>query len=521
MSILSFTFLLFLAVSLVIYYLVPKRIQWWVLLAASVVFYCLAGIKYIAFIAAATVISYLSGLFMARLFDKQKAALAGMEKVLQKPYKEQMKKKRRGVLLLSVIAILAFLAFLKYYNFAAENISFLLGLFHIHGLPALSLILPLGISFYTFQIVAYLIDIYRGKIGAQRNFAKYATFVTFFPQVTEGPIARYDKLAPQLFGGNKLEFDNLRYGAQLMLFGFFKKLVIADRLAMLVNTVYDGKTPFPGYVYILATALFSIQIYADFSGCMDIVTGAAQMFGIHLTKNFNHPYFSKTMPEFWRRWHISLCDWFRDYVFYPVSASKFSLKLNKNARKAFGNSVGRVLAFCFPILVVWLLTGLWHGAKWNYVMWGLFHAVILMLSTGFTPVIQKLNKRVHLKTDCFSFHLFQMARTYVICMAGRVFFRADGVGAAFGIFSGMTKNWSVPVDIFSLGLDKPDFVVSILSILALLVVSNLQEHMKVREALAKQNLVFRWAVYFAAIFIVLIFGMYGPSAVTTFVYEKF
>jgi Predicted membrane protein involved in D-alanine export len=521
MSILSLAFLVFLVITLVAYYLVPKRIQWWVLLAASVVFYCFAGIKYIAFVAAATIISYLSGRIMTRMFGKQKAALVGMEKEKQKPFKEEMKKKRRRVLVLSIIAIVAFLAFLKYYNFTAENVNFLLGLFNVHGLPALSLILPLGISFYTFQIVAYLVDIYRGKFEAQRNFAKYALFVLFFPQIIEGPIARYDKLAPQLFRENKLEFDNLRYGAQLMIFGFFKKLVIADRLALFVNTVYDGKATYPGYIYVLATALFSIQIYADFSGCMDIVTGAAEMFGIHLAKNFNHPYFSKTMPEFWRRWHISLCEWFKDYVFYPVSASRFSLKLNKKARNAFGNGAGRTLAFCFPILTVWMLTGLWHGSEWNYVAWGVFHGILLILSTIFTPPIQKFSKRLHLKTECFSFHLFQMFRTYLLCMVGRVFFRADGFMSALHIFSDMTKQWTVRVDLFSLGLDKPDFVVALLSIVVLLVVSNLQEHMKIREALARQNLVFRWAICLTAIFIVIIFGIYGPTVTTTFVYEKF
>ena len=520
MSIISLAFLVFLGITLIVYYVVPGRIQWWILLAASVVFYLYVGVQYIIYITASVIISFFAAQFISLLNEKQRMESAEMDKTEQ--YKARMKQKCRRMLVPAVIAVISFLAFLKYYNFVIENLNAVLSVLQVQKIKSLNLVLPLGISFYTFQIIAYLVDVYRGKCKAQRNFAKYALFVFFFPQITEGPIARYDQLAPQLYAQRKVSYDNLRYGAQLMIWGFFKKIVIADRLALFVNTVYGNDAKYSGPVFILATVFFSIQMYADFSGCMDIVTGAAEMFGIKLMKNFNHPYFSKTIPEFWRRWHISLSSWFKDYVFYPVSSSKLSLKINKNARNVFGNTAGRIISSCFPILVVWMLTGLWHGAQWNYVVWGLSHGIFIILGIIFAPFIQKINVLLHIKTLSFGWRVFQMIRTFLICTAVRVFFRANGLFDAFDIFAKMFGRSKVPGGFFSQGMDPADFVVAIIAMLILLTVSILQERMSIRETLGKKNIVFRWTFYFAAVFAVVIFGVYGSSNTgSNFIYEKF
>ena len=278
--------------------------------------------------------------------------------------------------------------------------------------------------------------------------------------------------------------------------------------------------------FFVATAAFSIQIYADFSGCMDIATGTARLFGIRLAPNFLRPYFSKTMPEFWRRWHVTLGNWFKDYVFYPISISKFSLDLNKKARKRFGNEFGRIVSSAIPILAVWLLTGIWHGPDWKYVTWGLFHGILIMLSMIFTPYNEKLVQKLHIKTECFSFRLFQMGRTFLLCCLGRVFFRADDFASAIGILkracTGIGWYRLANGKIYNYGLNQANMTVVIVAMLVLLTVSILQEKMDVLEALKKQNLVFRWVLIYALLLAVVIFGMYGPGYdPSAFIYEKF
>ena len=522
MSIISLKFLAFLTITLFAYYIVPRRFQWWVLLIASGVFYALAGIQYIVFVAASILISFFGAKLISELLTRQKMESEGMEKTERRRRKAEVKRKCRGILVCNLTVVISFLAILKYSNFAIVNFNVLLSALNAPRLSTLDLVLPLGISFYTFQIVAYLVDVYRGKFKAEQNLARYALFVLFFPQITEGPIARYDQLSPQLFGQKEFDYDNLRFGAQLMIWGFFKKIVIADRLALMVNNVYGNEAKYSGPVFLLATAFFSIEIYADFSGCMDIVTGAAEMFGIKLAPNFNHPYFSRTIPEFWRRWHISLSSWFRDYVFYPVAASGLSLKLNKGARRFFGNKAGRIISSCFPVLVVWMLTGLWHGAQWNFVAWGIFYGVLIILSMVLEPVYRKLDALLHIRTESFGWRLFQMVRTFFICTIARVFFRANSLPDALLIFSKMFGAWRVPGGFFSLGMDRADFAVAVVSMLVLLTVSILQEHMNIRKRLSERSLVLKWGVYLTALFVVIVFGVYGSTnSGTSFIYERF
>jgi len=311
----------------------------------------------------------------------------------------------------------------------------------------------------------------------------------------------------------------------LMLWGYFKKLVIADRIGILVSTVFDNWNDYSGFVLIVATLFFSVQIYADFSGFIDIARGAAEVLGVHLPQNFNHPYFSKTMPEFWRRWHITLGTWFKDYVFFSVSVSGFCLKLNKLFRKRFGNRIGRAASACIPILAVWICTGIWHGAAWKYVAWGLYHGALIMLGLCFAPEISKLTNVLKIRTDCNSWRIFQMVRTFLLCTIGRTFFRADGFMAAIGILKNslVFNPWVLTDGTFlKLGLDRPNFVLCILSIAVLLIISLMQEKFSVRKKLQEQNIVFRWLVYYVAIFSIIIFGIYGPDYnASEFIYGQF
>ena len=522
MTIISLKFLLFLAVTLAIYYIVPGKAQWLVLFAASVAFYIYAGPYYILFAAALITVSYFAARAISGMHEKQRAQSQHLEKAEKKQCAAFWTCKKRKVLAAALTAVVGSLVFLKTYRIIISGLNAFIGLFGTWRFKPASIIFPLGFSFYSFQIVAYLVDVYRGKCEAQKNFVKYALFVLFFPQITEGPIARYDRLAPQLYEPHKADYKNLKSGAQLMLWGFFKKLVIADRLGLFVNSVFADLNKYSGLVLVVTLSFYSIQMYADFSGCIDIVTGAAEMFDITLDKNFNHPYFSKTVPEYWRRWHMSLSGWFRDYVFYPVSASKLSLKLNKFARRRFGGTVSRAVAASFPVIIVWLLTGFWHGAQLNYIVWGLYYGVIIIAGIIFAPYGRKLTAAMHINTDSFLWRLFQMLRTFAICTFARIFFRAKDFSESVLIISKMFGGWPSSVNFFSLGLDRFDFTVAVLSVLLLLAVSILQEKSCVRERIARQNVFVRWAVYYAALFAVIIYGVYGSSNTgTAFIYEKF
>ena len=528
MSVVSFSFLAFLFIAVIVYYIVPKKLQWPVLLVSSIVFYAYTGIDNLIFVGVSIIIAYVFSNLMQINLDEQEKLIAGLEKREARQIKVRLKRKRKALLSICLVLIIGILAFLKYYNFAVENINRVLGLMSLSDLPGLEMAVPMGISFYTFMMISYLVDIYNGKIRCESNFLKYAAYVLYFPHVTQGPISRYGELAPQIFSQHKFDFDAVTRGIWLMIWGFFKKLVIADRLSIFVNAVFDGYKELTGIIFLFAGIAYSIQIYCDFSGCMDIVRGASECFGIKLAKNFERPYFSKTLPEFWRRWHMSLGSFFKDYVFYPISTSKLFLKANKGGRRVFGQNAGRIIASCIPIMAVWFLTGLWHGAKWTYIAWGLFHGILICLSTAFEKPIERLTQRLHIKRDCISWSIFRMLRTFLICVIGRIIFMAHGLRAAFSILKGMFTEADVYFSIFDFGLSEREWLVAAAACIVLLCVSIAQEIMgkkenpiTIRQWLSKQNLWFRWALLLMGIFSIVIFGVYGTGAGKSFIYEQF
>ncbi len=512
------------------YYILPKKCQWVVLLLASICFYLTSDVKYIIFLMSSVLVTWGFGLLMQKQNDKQKVAVKadGVDREAKKAIKEKFKKKKRWVLAGNLVIILGLLYYCKYTNFTLDNIESLSKVFGFEFTkPKVNIILPLGISFYTFQAIGYIMDVYKEKAVAEKNPLKFALFISFFPQVLQGPIARYNDLAPQLMAGHKFEFRNIKLGFELFLYGMFKKLVLADRIGLMVSTVYGDWANYGRYEIILATVLYSVQIYADFSGCMDIITGVAKMFGIDLTSNFNHPYFSKTMPEFWRRWHATLGSWFKDYLFYPISVSGWCQAINRKCRKWFGGEAGRIISGIIPIYAVWFATGFWHGASWKFITWGLFHGTLIALSLIFTPLFDKISVKLKINRECFSFRLFQMTRTFLLCCVGRVFFYANSVGDALKIFKHMWDynnpwvllNGGVFVQA---GVDTYDYVIIFVSIIILWAVSMMQERFKVREKLEEQNLLFQWLVVYAAIFIIFIFGIYGEGFnAADFLYRDF
>lgn len=532
MSYTSFMYLIMIGLLCIIYYIVPSKYRWVVLLGGNVVFYGASGLDNLVFLSLSILVTYGIANKMGKIqeeFNEIKKQGIYNRKELKEIRKTYTERKQR-YLKVGLFVVIGILVVVKYTNFVLKNVYSLAGLLHIETEGMLvKLIVPMGISFYTFQMISYLVDVYNNNQEPQKNLLRYALYASFFPSVVQGPIPRYHNLGTQLEQEHPLEFDNIRDGVFLILWGLVKKLVLAERLNLFVNEIYGNYTSYQGVILVVATVFYSIQIYADFSGCMDIVTGTAKLFGIHLQQNFLRPYFSKTMPEFWRRWHASLGSWFKDYVFYPFSISTVCLKLNKNARQKFGNAAGRIIAAAVPILIVWSLTGIWHGAEWKYVVWGLFHGTLIILSTIFGPFNEKMRERFHIRKESFCFQLFQMGRTFFLCCVGRVFFRASSLKAALGVFRNMfaaTGLWRLTNgNLYKYGLNERNMELVLIMMILLWFVSFLEERSggeTIEKIVGRQHGAIQWIVLYVLLFTVVIFGSYGPGYnAAAFIYEQF
>ncbi|MBR2353271.1 MAG: MBOAT family protein, partial [Clostridia bacterium] len=393
----SYGFIAFLFVLFLAYYLLPKRWQWGLLLIASYVFYWFAGWECFIFILTTTISAFFISLGMQKRAEKEEAYLSAhkgeMDKETRKAYKAKEKKKRFHILLWGLVLNFGILAVLKYTGFTVRNINSLLGLFGAEeALTVPDLILPMGISFYIFQTMGYLIDVYRGKTYAERNFFRLALFVSFFPQLVQGPISRHSDLASQLYTPHAFDFRGFTFGLQRILWGYFKKLVIADRIMVAMKPLLGSPEEYSGAYVFFLILFYSVQIYADFTGGIDITIGIAEALGIRLEENFKRPFSSKSTKEYWRRWHITMGSWFTDYVFYPLSVCRPMMKLSKWSRKTLGAKIGKRVPVYLATIVTWYLTGLWHGAAWNFIVWGLLNCLVILVSQELEPLYDRFRK---------------------------------------------------------------------------------------------------------------------------------
>lgn len=523
----SLTFILFFFVVILLYYLLPRKFRWVFLLLSSYFFYLYANYKLAFFIIFTTISSYFGALVIDRLNSKENNISKELDIKAKKKIKLKIKKDKRKVLISILIVNFGILIFLKYFNFVSDNLNVFLNSISIgFNSPKFNLILPLGISFYTFQTMSYVIDVYWKKINAERNIAKVALFVSFFPQIIEGPIGRYKELAPQLYSGNSCNYKNLKFGIQLMMWGYFKKLVIADRVAIVADYVFNNYLNISGTGIAVGVFLYAIQDYTDFSGAIDIARGCAKAMGIDMAENFKRPYFSRTIPEFWRRWHISLGAWMKDYVFYPFSLSKGMKKISKLAKKYTNKHIARTLPIALGNIVVFFLVGVWHGASWNYILWGLFYGVLIAISGMMIPIFEYLKKVFKINPDNILFQGFQIARTFWITCIGCIIFRANGIYAAFQIFIKSFDCFHIPSnfskELLSFGLSKNQYFVLVFSIMILFICDLLQERMCIREIISKRNIILRWSFYIMAFLLIILLGVYGPGYnQNSFVYMQF
>lgn len=512
MNFISVTFLIFLAATLLSYFLVPLKYRWYVLLLSSIYFYILAGWEKIVFVLAAALIAYITGRTIEATYASEKEGLIPALK----------KKKAKGILVIAVILILLMLVYTK----VGENIVEFL--YYNGSLPYIpDIIIPLGISYYTFSIIGYMADVYWKKDKAEHNFLKLLLYMIYFPQILQGPIPRHRKLAQQLIEGHPFDYKSFCYGLQRGVWGYFKKMVIADRFAVIVNEVFTNYTNYEGLTFIVAVLASAIQLYCDFSGCMDIVLGVSECMSIHLDENFQRPFFAKSAAEFWRRWHITLGTWFKDYVYMPLVISPRLIKLSQKAKKTFGNRFAKSVMSIIPLAIVWFLTGLWHGSGTDYIAWGCYWGTIIILTTVFAPEIKKLNAFLHIDVNSRWWQIWQMVRTFMIFCGGRLLTAPGDLEISVEVVKGIFSKFNIWIffdgSLYSLGLDRKDFWVGILSVLLLWFISIKQEQeIKIRDKIASYPIVLRWAIYYVGVLAILILGMYGSNnAGTTFVYMQY
>ncbi len=508
---------IFLPVCLILYSLLPQKLRKYFLLAASYGFFWLVSGKLVIYLLLTTLSIHYFGLWLDRIHRARNEAVKGVEKAERKEIKKRFLKQSRWVLAFAIVLHIGVLLTLKYSPFFTTNLNAVFTMLKLPlQLQVPSYLMPIGISFFTLQAVSYLIDVYRETIPADDNIFRLGLFMSFFPQIVEGPICRYDQTAQQLWEVKGIEYHNLSLGLQRVAFGLMKKLVIADRLNPLVKEVFANYADYEGGVIALASLCYTIQLYMDFSGTMDAVMGIGQIFGVSMPENFKRPFFSKTISEFWMRWHISLGAWFKDYIFYPVTMSKPMKKLTTAARKKLGNHFGPLLAGAVALFLVWLCNGLWHGAGWNYIFFGMYHFGFILLGNIVAPAVKWLHRKCHINPEWFGYRVFQIIRTGILVVIGEMFFHASTLQAGFAMLRQMVTNFRFATlngDLLKqMGVDWKDMGIVLVTILIIFAISVWNEKgVIVREALAKKPVVVRWAVLYALILFIVIFGAYGAG----------
>lgn len=498
----SIDFLIFFPIVVLIYFISPHKWRYIWLLAVSYYFYICWNPVFIILLIITTTITYVFGRMLENIKQKINISL-NRQRLLMKI-----------ILVFCIISNLGILIYFKYTNFLVDIFNQLLQRFHFNAIPSFDILLPVGISFYTFQALGYIIDVYRGDINAEKNLLKYALFVSFFPQLVAGPIERSKNLLKQIHdeSGHKLwNYKRVTSGLTLMLWGFFMKVVIADRAAVLVDNVFGNYEQYQMIGLIVGAVAFALQIYCDFSGYSMIAIGAARVLGFELMENFVTPYFAGSVVEFWRRWHISLSTWFRDYLYIPIGGSRCS------KWKHYRN-----------ILITFGFSGLWHGAGWNYAVWGLLHGGYQILEKELAPIMGRVHVKFHTKIDSFGYKLFRMLATFILVDIAWIFFRADSINQAIHYIQRMVKYrdwWSLfDQSIYGMGLDILQTHILLMGLLLLLLVDWIRYSRgeDISAFLDRQWIVFRWGMLLFLLFSCVILGYYGPGFDSAqFIYFQF
>ena len=496
MSFVSIKFFIFLGILYISYFLLgrfaPQK-QWVILLLASYVFYSFASLRFVIFLLFSTVTTWAFPLLMGSHKDKSKLWL-----------------------LLCVLFNIGMLAVFKYTNFLITNSG---------GQKIDWLIMPLGMSFYVFQSVGYCLDVYWGIIEPETNFLKYALFVSFFPQISQGPIGKYSELAPQLYTPHSFNYSVWTTGLERTALGFFKKVVVADNLGLFVDKIYSSYDSSSGILLIAATVFYAFQIYADFSGYMDISLGIAQSMGIEMAENFETPYFSRSIAEYWRRWHITLGAWLKNYIYYPVLRSSAFTKLSKNLRKSGHKKAAKKLPTAIALLITWFLLGCWHGVTLNYIVHGLYHGTFVILAAVLGEYYAACCTKLRINTESTAWKTFQILRTFIIVNIGYVLFRSTGIKMAFTIYNRIFNNlifsgWSA---VLRTDFTASYWVIIAASLIACLLIELIEKKERFNIWLNRQKYPVKWGILYILIISVIFTKMFSdaPVASGNFIYFNF
>ena len=501
MAITSLFYFIFLLVGLICYYLLPKKWQWVELLLLSIVFYCLSAVP-------GTIIYLIVSTVMAWITTN------GLEKSREKSGNEG--KFLWRVLLIGTIIVDIVLWFLL------KGKSFV---------QIVDWVAALGMGYYTLQIIGYTMDCYWGNVKAQKNVCKLFLFTAFFPQLIAGPISRYSALE-HLYDKHNFQYENIAHGAQRILWGMFKKIVIAERVRPIVDMIWANPDGYGGCFTWIALLVYPLQMYADFSGCMDVVIGTAEMFGIKLTENFNNPFMALTSQEFWQRWHITLGTWAKDYVLYPVLKSKPFVALNKFFKKKGHKKIGKFVSTSLGMFVLWGVMGIWHGAYKYIIGVSLWYWAVLTIENFLHPMTTTFFSKLGCDVNSFGYKFFQRLKTYVIYAIGAAFFRAGSISEGFGFIkrlfctfkSGVWNPWILfDGSILELAGTGKNLNIIILGVFLMIIVAVLREkHGYARNWLDKQPLVFRWMIYIGLLVVIILYGKYGRDfQAAEFIYGGF
>ena len=498
-------FAVFLPIVILLYQVFPKKIRFAVILAADIVFFWLFSGKLIIYLVCASLITYFIGLWL------EKIALnpGGLSNKL-------VTKKKRRVLALGILLNLAVLVVLKYTNFFGQTLSDILNIFKVDWTyKPIRFMIPIGLSFYTLEIISYLTDVYRGTQKAEHNFAKVALYLSFFPQTMEGPIARFHETADALYSGESIKFDNLKFGYQRILWGLFKKIVVADRTYPTIKYIFGNYANLDGSIALFGAICYVTQLYMEFSGCMDIVIGSGQIFGITLPENFRQPFLAKNAGDFWRRWHITLGTFFKDYIFYPVSLAKPVKNFAKKVKKRCGRNVSKFVAPTAALFCVWLSNGLWHGANWTFIFYGMYYFVLIFIENILEEPLKKLTEKLHINMESVGFRIFRAIKLFIIVVTGELFFNAASLKDGFKMFGRIFTDFHISKltsSIFQLKMDRYDIPVVAVGIILVTIVGALKEkNIEIRRKVSGWVIPARWVFWYAAIMLVIIFGAYGSG----------
>ncbi len=505
----SLPFLLLLAGTLALYYLLPKKWQPWVLLVAGYVFYAYAGVQYLLFLLYTTAVTYLTSVWLQKRADREERYVAehreSLSKEERKAYRAGQRRIRFRILILGLVLGFGLLAVFKYTAFVLSGVQYFW-----RELTIPSLLLPMGISFYTFQSMGYLIDVYRGKGRAEPNPFRLALFVSYFPQLLQGPISRFGDLAPQLYGEHRFEGFTFRSGLARVTWGYFKKLVVADTAMVAVKALVKGA--YTGPYVVLLILLYTVVIYGDFTGGIDITVGVSEMLGIKLKENFDRPFSSKSTKEYWRRWHITMGTWFADYVFNPLAVSGPMQRLSKWSRSHLGAALGKRLPVYLATVITWFLTGLWHGAGWNFIVWGLLNCLVILVSQELQPLYLKFQKAAPRLVASRPWAVWQMTRTFLLMGLIRSLDCYRDVPLTFRLWGSILTDWNyaelLSGGFLKLGLEPLEWCLVGVGVLCMFTVSQLGKKQPVREWLARRPILLCTALTLG-VSVILLFGSYG------------